>query len=70
MDKLNEVIKTVYPEKLYQISMDGPAVNVKFLNKFKIKREENAFYLIFDIGPCSLHTVHCTKCPLYNCATR
>ena len=37
MDKLNEVIKHLDPEKLYQISMDGPAVNIKFLNEFKLK---------------------------------
>ena len=58
MDKLNEVIKHLDPEKLYQISMDGPAVNIKFLNEFKLKREENAFHSIIDIGTCSLHTVH------------
>ena len=38
--------------------MDGPAVNIKFLNEFKVKREENAFHSIIDIGTCSLHTVH------------
>ena len=37
MDKLNEVIKHLDPEKLYQIYMDGPAVNIKFLNEFKLK---------------------------------
>ena len=33
MDNFNEVIKHLNPEKLYQISMDGPAVNIKFLNE-------------------------------------
>ena len=70
VDKLNEVIKTLNLEKLYQISMDGPAVNIKFLNEFKLKREENAFHLIINIGTCSLHTVRCAKYPLYYCATR
>ena len=43
----------------YQISMDSPAVNIsKFLNEFKVKREENAFQLIIDIRTCSQHTVH------------
>ena len=37
MDKFNEVIKDLDPEKLYQIYMDGLAVNTKFLNKFKLK---------------------------------
>ena len=45
-------------QKLYQISIDGRAVNIKFLNEFKLKREANAFHLIIDIGICSLHTVH------------
>ena len=58
MDKLNEVIKHLDPEKLYQISMDGPSVNIKFLNEFKLKRKENAFSSIIDIGNCSQHTVH------------
>ena len=31
IDKLSEVIKQLDPEKLYQISIDGPAVNIKFL---------------------------------------
>ena len=38
--------------------MDGPTVNIKFLNEFKLKQEENAFHSISDIGTCSLHTVH------------
>ena len=58
MDKLNEVIKHLDPKKLYQISMDGPAKNLKFLNEFKLKQEENAFHSKIDIGTCSLHTVH------------
>ena len=38
--------------------MGGPVVNIKFLNEFKLKREENAFHSIIDIGTSSLHTVH------------
>ena len=60
MDKLNEVIKNLDPEKLYQIFMDGPAVNIKFLNEFKLKQQENAFHPIIDIGTCSLHSVYGT----------
>ena len=45
-------------QKQYQISIDGRAVNIKFLNEFKLKREENAFHLIIDIWICSLHSVH------------
>ena len=32
MDKLNEIIKHLDPEKLYQISMDALAVNINLLN--------------------------------------
>ena len=45
-------------QRNYQISMDGPAKNLKFLNEFKLKQEENAFHSKIDIGTCSLHTVH------------
>ena len=38
--------------------MDGPAVNIKFLNEFKLKWEENAFYSIIVIESCSLHALH------------
>ena len=51
MDKLNEVIKHPDPEKLYQISMDGPAGNVKFLNEFKLEREENDFHSKLILEP-------------------
>ena len=43
LDKLNEVIRYFDPEKLCQISMDGPDVNNKFLNEFKLKREKMLF---------------------------
>ena len=38
--------------------MDGPAVNIKFLNEFKLNQEENDFHSIIDIGTCSLLIVH------------
>ena len=43
MDKLNEVIKNLDPEKLYQITINCPAENIKLLNEFKLIPEENAF---------------------------
>ena len=45
-------------EKLFQISMDGSAVNIKCINEFTLKRDESVFHSIIDIGTCSLHTVH------------
>ena len=38
--------------------MDGAAVNIKFLNEFKLKREENAFNSIIVIESCRLHVLH------------
>ena len=38
--------------------MDGPAVNIKFLNEFKLKQEENDFHSIIDIGTRNLLIVH------------
>ena len=41
---------------VYQVSMDGPNVNVEFYKEFsKLYKEEDCHCLI-DIGTCSLHT--------------
>ena len=44
--------------KVYQVSMDGPNVNLKSYKEFsRLYKEENCYCLI-DVGTCSLHTVH------------
>ena len=44
--------------KVYQLSMDRPNVNLKFYKEFsRLYKEENCHCLI-DIGTCSLHTMH------------
>ena len=44
--------------KVYQVSMDGPNVNLKFYKEFsRLYKEENCHCLI-DVGTCSFHTVH------------
>ena len=44
--------------KVYQLSMDRPNVNLKFYKEFsRLYKEENCHCLI-DIGTCSLHSVH------------
>ena len=58
MEKLDELIRHLDPGKLYQIFVDGPAVNIKFLTVFKLKREENDFHSIIDIRTYSLHILH------------
>ena len=43
--------------KVYQVSVDGPSVNLKFYKEFsRLYKEENCHCLI-DIGTCSLDTV-------------
>ena len=41
--------------KIFQISMDGPSVNLKFLEKVQKDRKENG---LLNIGSCGLHTLH------------
>ena len=43
--------------------MDGPSINLKFLQKVQDDRVENEQPALIDIGSCGLHTVHGTfKC--------
>ena len=44
--------------KLTQVSMDGPNVNLKFLNVLQKQRAENQLSQLVDIGTCNLHIVH------------
>ena len=47
--------KDMDPKKLYQISMDGPKVKVKFFEEIVKSREKTMFYTLIDIGSCNLH---------------
>ena len=44
--------------KMCQISMNGPSVNLKFLQKLQDDRVENEQPALTDIGSCGLHTFH------------
>ena len=44
--------------KLYQISMDGLSVNLKFYNKIVQDRQGNMVHSSIDISSCSLIIVH------------
>ena len=46
------------PAHLYQISMDGPNVNLKFYQKFVQKRKDENYHSLIDIGSCGLHVIH------------
>ena len=42
--QFEDLTKDLDPTKLYQISMDGPRVNLKFLNDIMKKRSEDIFH--------------------------
>ena len=44
--------------KILQVSMDGPSVNLKFHRDVQSNREELELPKLIDIGSCSLHTIH------------
>jgi len=48
------------PEKLIQVSMDGPNVNLKFLRDLKTDRSivNPEIPSLIDIGTCGLHVIH------------
>ena len=54
----HEVTKELDHLKLYQISMYGPSVNLKFYNEIVQDTQENMVHSLIDIGSCSLHIVH------------
>ena len=54
----HEGLTGIDPSKNVQISMDGPNVNLKFLETVKKEREEANLSKLIDIGSCDLHTVH------------
>ena len=54
----HEVTKELDHSKLYQISMDGPSVNLKFYNEIVQDRQENMIHSLILIGSCSLLIVH------------
>ena len=54
----NDGLTGIDPSKNLQISMDGPNVNIKFLEMIKKEREEAKLSKLIDIGSCDLHAVH------------
>ena len=53
-----EVTKEINYSHLYQVSMDGPSINLKFYQEFSTCFKENNSHSLLDIGSCSLHVVH------------
>ena len=46
------------PAHLYQISMDGPNVNLRFYREFVQKYKYENYQLLIDIGSCGLRVNH------------
>ena len=51
-------ISDVNLNKILQVSMDGPSVNLKFHRDVQSNREEFELPKLIDIGSCSLHIIH------------
>ena len=54
----NGLTNDLDPTHLYQISMDGPNVNIKFFEEFLQHQKKCSFHSLIDIGSCGLHIVH------------
>ena len=54
----NSLTKDLESTHLYQISMDGPNVNMKFFEGFLQHLKERSFDSLINIGSCGLHIVH------------
>jgi len=54
----DNVLKDLNENKIFQISMDGPNVNLKFLETVQSERAQNEQHQLIDIGSCGLHTIH------------
>ena len=58
LNHFKSVTNDLPSDKVYQVSMDGPNINLKFCKEFsRLYKEENCNCLI-DLGTCSLHAVH------------
>ena len=57
-DSLQEGLELFDMEKMVQLLMDGPNVNLKLLQKVKDSRDELGHSKLIDFGTCNLHTVH------------
>ena len=56
----NERTSDLNLNKILQVSMDGPSVNLKFHRDVQSNREELELPKLIDIGSCSLHTIQGT----------
>ena len=55
--KFNDISNQLDSNKLFQISMDGPDVNLKFYEAVVTERNENEQHQLINIGSCGLHAI-------------
>ena len=56
--QFNDISNELDSNKLFQISMDGPNVNLKFYEAVVTERNENEQHQLINIRSCGLHTIH------------
>ena len=57
MEHCTEACKNLNNGKLYQVSIDGPNVNLKFLRLLKEQIGSGVLHELIDIGSCNLHSI-------------
>ena len=60
LEKLETSLTGLNPSKIIRISMDGPSVNLKFLEPLCNLRESEGHPGLIDFGFCQLHAIHGT----------
>ena len=60
LQSFKEAMKKIHFYKLFQVSMDGPAVNWKFLNLLTNDDESENYLKLVEMESCGLHVVHGT----------
>ena len=55
---INKAASTIDQTKTICLLMDGPSVNFCVLEKINTKRKKNDLAELYNIGCCSLHSVH------------
>ena len=56
--QFENALRGLKPSHMYQLLMDGPSVNWKFLSEIQKNRNENKQHELIDIGSCGLHIIH------------
>ena len=56
--QFNDIPNELDSNKLCQISMDGPNINLKFYEAVVTERNEKEQHQLINIGSCGLHTNH------------